>query len=146
MAVIGIYYDGGNTYDDDGNVIENDIIYHKVNLHTRSGDFDFTSGDFIKDWYFAKRKYAEIQDDDTHFSHSSSVDHFMMDGAKYTSAYLHFESDEKPVLKYLDRSDPNWVDTQFEIYENGWEFFVPYGTHPTWEELKAYCNSEDERK
>jgi hypothetical protein len=143
MAVIGINYDGyDHTYDDNGNRIEIDpsdpsyLKYESVSLRTNSGSFVFDSGDFPKDWYQAKKKYQEVMD--TYFSHSSSVDHFITDGAKFDSAYLHIV-DEKPVLKYIDKSDPNYIFTQMDIYENGWEFFVPQNTQPTWEELREMC-------
>jgi len=136
MAVIGINYDGGNEYDDDGNVIVKDINYHSVRLHTRNEDFLFNSGNFIKDWYDAKKKYIqELIDIDPYLSLSSDCDHFHMDGAKYDSAYLHMVNDI-PVLKYVDTSDPNYLNSQQDVFEKGWEFFVPEGTQPTWEEFK----------
>ena len=69
--------------------------------------------------------------------HSSSVDHFIMDGAKFDSAYLHI-IDGKPVLRYVDHSDPDYIYTQSETYDKGWKYFVPQGLQPTWAELKAY--------
>ena len=137
MAVIGINYEGGNDYDDDGNLIKNTIIYHGVTLRVSGENHKFNSGDFIKDWAFAKKKFVEY-DNEFHFSHSSSVDHFFMDGAEYDSAYLHVE-DGIPVLKYLDKTDPNYLLSQIKIYEDGWEYFVPKGSNFTWEELKNYC-------
>ena len=142
MAVIGINYSGcDHDYDEDGNRIELDpsnLVYESVRLSTRSGDFEFKSGNFPADWYQAKKKYNEVMDEDPHFAHSSSVDHFIMDGGKFDSAYLHIVED-KPVLKYVDRSDPNYIFTQRDIYEEGWEFFVEENTQPTWEELKSLC-------
>lgn len=46
-----------------------------------------------------------------------------MDGAPFESGYLHMV-DDKPVLKYVDTTDKNYLYSQQEIYE-GWEFFVP---------------------
>lgn len=136
MAFITINYDGGNTYDDDGNVIENDIIYESVELHAGEEKFIFNSGNFPKDWYEAKKKYnLEIQDKEPYLSASSSVDHFIMDGAPYDSAYLHFVND-LPVFKYVDDTEPNYLNNQAYIFQEGWEFFVVEGTKPTWEEFK----------
>jgi hypothetical protein len=61
-----------------------------------------------------------------------------MDGADFDSAYLHIV-DDKPVLKYIDRSDD--LFTQRQVWDDGWEFFVEPGTQPTWEELKKYCDA-----
>lgn len=82
----------------------------------------------------------EMEDDSPYHSHSSSVDHFIMDGAPYDSAYLHIV-DEKGVLKYLDRSDPNWFLDKNGVGE-GIEFFVPENTKPTWGELNELCNDK----
>ena len=49
MAFIDISYDGGPTYDDNDNRIENPVLYEKVGLRVISGKFDFDSGDFVKD-------------------------------------------------------------------------------------------------
>ncbi len=141
MAVIGINYSGGDhDYDDNGNRIQLvPVVYESVYLHTRDEKFEFKSGDFVKDWFQAKMKYAnELQDKEPYLSGSSTCDHFHMDGAEYDSAYLHIE-EGKGVLKYIDRSDPNHIFTQREIYEDGWEMFVEPGTKPTWEELKEIC-------
>jgi hypothetical protein len=143
MAVIGISYDGcSHDYDDDGNRIElnpSTLVYHHVYIHTSEKKFEFKSGDFVKDWFQAKMKYAkELQDKEPHLAGSSTCDHFHMDGAEYDSAYLHIEND-KGVLKYIDRTDPNYIFTQRDIYEDGWEMFVDPGTKPTWEELKERC-------
>jgi hypothetical protein len=80
----------------------------------------------------------EIMDEEPYLSASSDVNHFQWDGGKFDSAYLHIV-DEKPVLKYVDRTDPNYLYTQMDVYEKGWEFFVPENTQPTWEELKEMC-------
>lgn len=141
MAVIGINYDGfAYDYDDNGEKIKIDpsdpkyLKYESVYIHYQGGEKIFDSGNFIKDWFDANKFFQlELMDKEPYLSGSSSCDHFIMDGANFDSAYLHIV-DEKPVLKYLD----NNVDflQQSEIYKNGWEFFVPEGTKPTWEELK----------
>ena len=145
MAVIGINYSGySHDYDDDDNRIELDpsdpsyFKYESVRLHTQKEKFVFNSGNFVKDWYDAKKKYMEIMDEEPYLSASSDVNHFQWDGGKFDSAYLHIV-DEKPVLKYVDRTEPNYLYTQMDVYENGWEFFVPENTQPTWEELKEMC-------
>ena len=120
MAVIGIHYKDGKSPID---------TYESVYIHTINGEFTFDSGNFIKDWFDAKRKYiTDLNDTEPYFSHSSSVDHFIMDGAPFESGYLHIV-DDKPVLKYVDKTDENYLYSQQEIYE-GWEFFVPEGTEP----------------
>lgn len=133
MALIGINYDGGNTYDEDGNVIENEIIYEGVTLNVFNQNHLFKSGNFVKDWYDAKKMYLEFSLWDPRFSISSSVNHFIMDGAPYSSAYLHIENNVLS-LKYTDESDDSYIFTQNDIFENGWEMFVPLGTQPTYEE------------
>lgn len=89
MAVIGINYEASNGKK------RKITKYKSVRLHYRSKkkngeglNKEFDSGDFIKDWYQAKAFYLKECGHDQMFSHSSSVDHFFMDGAVYTSAYL----------------------------------------------------------
>ena len=143
MAVIGINYSGGeHDYDEAGNFIEiTPVSYGSVYLHTNEGEFVFDSGNFVKDWFQAKMKYAKEFSDKEHLSGSSTCDNFIMDGAKYDSAYLHIV-DGNGTLKYVDHSDPDYIFTQREIYEEGWEMFVEPGTQPTWEELKKMCINE----
>lgn len=138
MAVIGINYTGGNEINEDFNEIENPINYESVRLSTSENEYTFSTGNFVKDWFDAKKKMTlEIGDTYPFLASSSDVDHFIMDGAKFDSAYLHIEG-ETPVLKYIDRTDPLWFETQKDVYE-GSEFFVPEGTKPTWSELKEMC-------
>ena len=144
MAVIGINYKGGGRlYDDDLKVVgfESPLKYKSVYVYTKGprGGYKrltFGSGNFIKDWFNAKKKYTlELQKTDPYLAGSSCVDHFFMDGANYDSAYLHI-IDDKPVLKYIDRTKP---DRYKSDDVNGSEFFVEEGTTPTWEELKQIC-------
>jgi hypothetical protein len=85
----------------------------------------------------------EIMDEEPYLSASSDVNHFQSDGGKFDSAYLHI-IDDKPVLRYCIWADDSrdkierLIENR-EIYEKGWEFFVPEGTKPTWEELKEMC-------
>ncbi len=129
MAIIGINYKEPNTQK-----------YQSVRIsYGEKEEKLFATGNFIKDWYDMRKFTAfELSDSEPYFCHSSSVDHFIMDGAPYDSAYLHM-IDDKPVLKYLDRSDSLWFINQRDIVDNGIEFFVPEGTQPTWEELKKMC-------
>ncbi len=135
MAVIGINYDGGNRYDENDELVEAPVNYESVYLHYDGGEKIFNSGNFVKDWYDAKKFYLNELSETEYLSGSSTCDHFIMDGAKFDSAYLHV-IDEVPVLKYLDREDPKWYLSKDA---DGWEFFVEEGTKPTWEELRAFC-------
>lgn len=126
-AIIRINYDEGN---------KRNLGYESVELSCtdENNSKTFSSGDFIKDWYDMRKYTATVLSDiEDYLVHSSSVDHFIMDGAPYDSAYLHI-IDDKPVLKYFDRTDPQWYLQGVD--EGGIEFFVPENTQPTWEELK----------
>jgi hypothetical protein len=146
MAVIGINYSGtDHDYDDDGNEIKlnpSTFKYESIRLHFGKERLEFKSGNFVKDWYDAKKKYMGIMGEEPYLSASSDVDHFQGDGGKFDSAYLHIEND-KAVLKYCSYDDSlDMMETLVanrKIYEDGWEFFVPEGTKPTWEELKEMC-------
>ena len=149
MAVLGIDYDGGGyAYDENDERIDElvtPIEYKGVYLHTHSEKFVFNSGNFIVDCYNAIKKfYNELVEVEPHLLHSSSVNHFIMDGAPYSSAYAHWDDGDKLVLKYLDK---NWGDTvegmvkARKIYQDGVELFVEDGTTPTFEELKEYVNA-----
>lgn len=128
MAIIGINYKESNIQK-----------YQSVQISFGEKEKKFfASGNFIKDWYDMRKFIIFNLSNELYFYHSSSVDHFIMDGAPYDSAYLH-TIDEKPVLKYLDRSDSLWFFNQRGIVDNSIEFFVPEGTQPTWEELKKMC-------
>jgi hypothetical protein len=153
MAVAGIDYDGGGyiDWDDNGEPIGErfPIVYNGVYLSTQHDNFTFNSGNFIVDWYNLNKKfYNELVDSEGFLSFSSSVNHFIMDGAPYDSAYLHFEND-LAVLKYLDE---NWATglgnmvKAREIYEGGSELFVMEGWKPTFEELKQYVKDYEIQK
>ena len=88
----------------------------------------FSSGNFVKDWYDAFEWYIFADLDEHALINSSSVDHFITDGAPYDSAYLILDGDN-PRLEY-------------SYCEDGMEFFVPQGTKPTWEELKILCDNK----
>lgn len=131
MAVYGINYDDGN---------KKNLGYESVRVsYGENQKKIFNSGNFVKDWFdLMKFIINELSETEFHFSASSSVDHFIMDGAPYDSAYLHMVN-EKPVLKYVDKTKENYLYEQQDVYEDGTEFFVPEGTQPTWEELKEMC-------
>lgn len=115
MAVRGINYDEGNPND-----------YESVYIHY--GDREekvFASGNFVKDWYDALKWYLHADLKEHALCNSSSVDHFIMDGADFDSAYL-VGKDGKGFLEYEYSESP--------------ELFVVKGTEPTWEELKAICD------
>jgi len=115
------------------------LNYKSVEIHFGKEEKKFfDTGNFVKDWWDRTKFIIQEIDNDSMFVHSSSVDHFIMDGAPYDSAYLHIV-DEKVVLKYIDRSDPDYLFTQADIFEKGTEIFVAEGTQPTWEELKEIC-------
>lgn len=88
----------------------------------------FDSGDFVKDW-FACMKFITFSDINEPIMNSSSVDHFIMDGAPYDSAYL------------VPQAGGSYLS--YEYIEDGLEFFIPKGTKPTWEELKTKCDDSN---
>lgn len=147
MAVIGINYTGGGSIwnDDETEIVgSNPIFYESVYLHTEKGEFVFNSGDFPADWYNAKKKfYREIYQEEPFLSGSSTVDHFIMDGAPYHSAYLHYDAQNNgnPILEYADKATP--FEVQFYI-SKGDELFVDDGTFPTFEELKERAQLKEQ--
>lgn len=122
MAVIGINYD----YVEDG-----EPDYESVDISLRSGETKvFESGDFVKDWYDLI-KYIIFDTDqnvEMNYSYSSSVDHFIMDGAPYESAYL----DTKE----------GGAELSYEYMDDKFEFFVAQGEKPTWKEMKDKYDSK----
>ncbi len=120
MAVYGINYDEGN---------KKDLGYESVQISYGNNQKKvFDSGNFIKDWFdLIKFIINELSETEYHFTGSSSVDHFFMDGADYDEAYLVTDEQGVSELCYGD----------FE--EIGIKFYVPVGTQPTWKELKEMC-------
>lgn len=113
----------------DSNENEKNLIYKSVRIcYGTNEEKVFSTGNFVKDWYDMKKfMIQQLSDTEPFFIYSSSVDHFIMDGAPYDSAYLKFDENEKPFLSYTYEDD------------NHIELFVPEGTKPTWEELKEMC-------
>ena len=100
--------------------------YDGVNLFCQGGDIVFNTGDFPTDYFLAKHHFVKNIPEGEPLCLSSSVDHFIMDGAKFDSAYLVFDTKTgKSELRYGK-----------EFSDEGWEFFVPEGGQPTWDELK----------
>lgn len=157
MAVISIEYSEGN---------KKDLGYKSVQIsyNMLKEKKEFSSGNFIKDWYNLMKFIIENKLwSKEPISDSSSVDHFIMDGAPYSSAYLHMENDN-PVLKYTEEINEEELKTFLrEKYKtkkqrkdaerrirlnkilsekditDGVEFFVPENTKPTLDELKEMC-------
>ena len=93
----------------------------------------FNTGDFVKDWYLAtKFKVQEIWDSEPHFTLSSTVDHFIMDGDLYESAWVVLDENDNPKLAYVS-------DGVTDVTYFGSELFVEAGKKYTFEELKAKC-------
>ncbi len=129
MGVVSINYQEGN---------KDDLGYKSVEVsyNFSANKKIFDSGNFITDWYNAMKFIIQDMPEGEPLSFSSSVDHFIMDGAPYSSAYLHIENNIAE-LKYIDKTDNNYIYSQKSIYQSGIEFFVPSGTQPTWAELKG---------
>jgi len=121
MAVYGITYEEGTNT---GYKLV-DISYDNLKKEKK-----FDSGNFVKDWYDLI-KWIMHADLNEPIIGSSSVDHFIMDGAPYDSSYLKFNEEKKPYLSY-----------EHDYSDEGIEFFVPKGTQPTWEELRKLCDDE----
>lgn len=157
MAVISISYSEGN---------KKNLNYKsvKISYNILKKNKKFSSGNFVKDWYNLMKFIIENDLCNKEIiSHSSSVDHFIMDGAPYDSAYLHMENNN-PILKYTEEINEeelkiflkekyktkkqkeeaerrirlNKIFFEKEITD-GIEFFVPKNTKPTLEELKILC-------
>jgi hypothetical protein len=115
----------------EGNPTKENVGYESVEIHYGKPEQKkfFNSGNFVKDWFdLRKFQIMELSGKEEFFVHSSTVDHFIMDGAPYESAYL--VTDEQQVSELYYGSD--W-------YSLGIEFFVLEGTKPTWAELKEMC-------
>lgn len=108
------------------------LVYEKI----KCGEVEYTSGDFIKDWYDLMLDIYKHQRYD-HIVFSSSLNDFFFDGADYDSAYL---AEIKPdVWEFIYGIDDGNIEY---LISNSIEFFVPNGTKMTWEEYKqAYKNN-----
>lgn len=127
MAVIGIRYKEGTPGEEYRGIY---ISYHDKNHGGKERIF-FT-GNFVKDWYAHNKWIADEMEGELkyehHFSNSSSVDHFIMDGAPYISKYLKFKG-KNPYLT-----------SEYDFKHPGTEVFLPEGKgYWTWIEYKKYC-------
>jgi len=132
MAVIDVLYDEGN---------KKDLQYKCVqaSFTSRKTKKNFASGDFVKDWYDCMKFIITNEKTNKEpIYHSSSVEHFIMDGAPYDSAYLQ-QINGKPFLKYINYKDKAYLFSQLDVYMTGIEFFVKKGTRPTWRKLRTLC-------
>lgn len=105
-----------------------EISYRDDNDHKKTKVFN--SGDFVKDFFNAHKFWVqeiESKGSSKVLCYSSSVDHFIMDGAPFDSTYLMFDKDDKPYLSY-------------DYDSEGIELFVPRSKKWTWEELKKYVD------
>jgi hypothetical protein len=103
------------------------LKYKSIELHSSKGEMHlFDTGDVIKDWFDMMKHLILNMNDEPYLTHSSTVDHFFMDGGDELadSAYL-FDGE----LKYPKG-----------IFDEGIEILVPKGTKPTWSELKSLIN------
>ena len=122
MAVVGIRYNESSKKKDIMKEYAGVTIMYGMKVTKNKL---FNSGDFVKDWYDCNKFIiTKLQDTEFHFANSSSVDHFIMDGAPFRSAYLKMEPEPHLVYKYEG---------------DGIEFFVKKCTKPTWEELRKLC-------
>jgi hypothetical protein len=109
-------------------------------IHLSCDDNIYNSGDFVVDWFNVMHDYI-VNNKYPYISTSSSIDHFIMDGAPFDGTYLYQvdKVNEKWELIYID--DVKDLLEQNEIVRKGIEFFVPEDNHMNWEELKLYCKS-----
>lgn len=124
MGVIGVHYnDGGKP----------ELGYEAVFVYFGLQEKLFNTGDFVRDWYDAMKFIIKDESVVNEFpwGHSSSVDHFFMDGAPYDR------------LRLVPHPDDTFT---LEDVSEGLSFFVHEGTTPTWEELREYCGDKKTNK
>ena len=109
--------------------------YYGIEVHYGNNEIKvFNSGDFVKDWAQSmKFKINELSDKEAFFIHSSSVNHFIMDGNRYEPCYLVFNEKDNPSLKFGD-------EISFKTKNTSIEFFVEEGERCTWKEFKKKYN------
>lgn len=88
----------------------------------------FRTRDFVRDWYWAMKWTVENFDVYAPVLKMSSVDHFIMDGANFDSAYLRVDGKGNAKLSY-----------KYKFDDPGIEFFVPKGKRWSWGTLKRAC-------
>lgn len=95
------------------------------------GNKIFNSGNIIVDWFNSMKYISTIPDDEYEIQmFSSSVDHFIMDGNDYNTAYL-------------KQTDNEVFELIHEHVDRGIMFFVPNGVKWAWEELKTYVKNKE---
>lgn len=122
MAVTGINYTEPDP-----------TTYKSVYIHYGEGkEKIFNTGDFVKDWYDHTRYIImTLSKKEAYFSGSSSIDHFIMDGAPYRSAWLIFD-DTGARLSYNNKD-----------FNHNIELFVHKGERPSWKTLKRKYNDSN---
>lgn len=123
MAVISIDYNDGNKKNLGYKSV--DVSYNNLKSVKK-----FDSGNFVKDWYDCTKFCITKIGNKEPIIHSSSVNHFIMDGAKYDSAYL-VVTEKSTSLSYDSK-----------LHGENIELFVEENTTPTWEELRKICGDE----
>ena len=121
MAITQIDYDEPNqsTY--------RSVVVQYGNKQTKI----FSSGDFVKDWYQAtKFKINQLINSEPFFISASSVDHFIMDGNQYESAWAIVDQQDNILLYYKDDISLN------KKISNSIELFVNIGDRLTFKEFK----------
>jgi len=117
----------------------NQANYRAINLSIKGEELSFKTGDPIKDWYDMIKSLIFAEDGYRGYVHSSSVDHFYMDGEQYECAYL--IKDQKDGLWRFATDEDKKNDPMY--YDKGIEFMIPADNSiTTWEELKVYCEPD----
>jgi len=104
------------------------MVYKGVSFSSdiKEEDKIFYTGDFLKDWYFCQKYLVQIKSkSEGSLSYSSTVNHFVTDGAPYQSRYLSIV-DGKGFLNEESNGEQM-------------RFFVPNDQDFTWGVLQAYC-------
>ena len=122
MAVISITYDDGKTTEAIGNSSLQELGYKSVDiLYGDNQNKSFNSGNFVKDWFLAT-KFLVTEHPES-LAHSSSVDHFIMDGADFRKVWL----------------DSTNIKLIYDPIPRVLTFFMPKGATWNWQELKELC-------
>ena len=109
-------------------------------LNVECDDVIYNSGDFVVDWFNLYTDYI-VNNKFSYLSGSSSIDHFIMDGAPFDVAYLYRIDKVNDTWELMYINDDMDLLLQNDIINKGIEFFVPENNHMTWQELKLYCKS-----
>ena len=128
MAVVVVNYTERQKY----------LCYEGLVLHFENIEKKFAYGSIIQDWlmmlhWLTEEKKRHPEKDFSLYT-SSTLDHFFFDGGGECcdSAFLHFNNDGKPVLKYS-------LDAGY-FTNGGIEIFVPKNTKYDWRGLLSRFN------